>query len=219
MKKSISILCGFIGLSFVIMIHEFGHFIAAKLFGVAVPLFSIGFGPGLFGVRIGSTLFQLALFPIGGYVAISPKELELQPYLIKFIILSAGIVANILFAYVLLLFFRFKEINVRELMKEAMGQSQDALIGPIGIISIISYSAMLGFTPFLLVLAALSMGIGMFNIIPIPFLDGGQIAWYSIEALFGKKIPVAISDITTSIFFIFFILFILFITLKDVRRF
>ncbi len=218
MKKTTSVICGLLGLSFVIMIHEFGHFLAAKLFGVAVPLFSIGFGPALFGVRIGGTLFQLALFPIGGYVAIAPKQLAEQPYLIKLIILSAGIFANFLFAYILLLFFRFRKINVRALMMEATGQSNDSVVGPIGIISIISHSAALGLTYYLLVLAALSMGIGMFNLLPIPFFDGGQIAWYTIEALFGK-IPESVSNASSTLFFLLFILFILFITFRDVRRF
>jgi len=218
MKKSTSVILGLLGLSFVIMIHEFGHFLAAKLFGVAVPLFSIGLGPGLFGVRIGGTLFQLALFPIGGYVAIAQKELAAQPYLIKMIILTAGIAANFLFAYLLLLFFRFRQINIRALLMEASGKFNDSVIGPIGIISIISYSAALGLTHYLLVLASLSMGIGMFNLLPIPFFDGGQIAWYTVEALFGK-LPESVSDISSTIFFALFLLFILFITFRDVRRF
>ena len=79
MKKLTSIICGLLGLSFVIMIHEFGHFLAAKLFGVAVPLFSIGFGPGLFGVRIGGTLFSWRCFLLGGMWPLRKKSLQHSP--------------------------------------------------------------------------------------------------------------------------------------------
>ncbi len=51
-----------------VFIHEFGHFIVAKACGIHVPVFSIGFGRRLFGVRIGDTDYRVSLLPFGGYV-------------------------------------------------------------------------------------------------------------------------------------------------------
>lgn len=51
-----------------IFIHEFGHFLCAKLFGVRVEVFSLGFGPRLFGFRRGHTDYRVSALPLGGYV-------------------------------------------------------------------------------------------------------------------------------------------------------
>ena len=55
-------------LGILIFVHEFGHFIVAKLFNVKVEKFSLGFGPKLFGRQIGETEYLLSAFPLGGYV-------------------------------------------------------------------------------------------------------------------------------------------------------
>jgi len=55
-------------LGILIFVHEFGHFIVAKLFNVRVEKFSLGFGPKLFGKQIGETEYLLSAFPLGGYV-------------------------------------------------------------------------------------------------------------------------------------------------------
>jgi regulator of sigma E protease len=55
-------------LGVMILVHEFGHFAAAKLLGVRVEVFSIGFGKRLFGVRRGETDYRISALPLGGYV-------------------------------------------------------------------------------------------------------------------------------------------------------
>src|ERR1700691_2675272 len=55
-------------LGIVIFVHEWGHFIAAKLSGVRVDVFSFGLGPRLFGMKRGDTDYRLSAFPFGGYV-------------------------------------------------------------------------------------------------------------------------------------------------------
>ena len=55
-------------LGLLIFIHEFGHFLAAKLFGVKVEVFSLGFGGRLFGFQWGETYYQICWLPLGGYV-------------------------------------------------------------------------------------------------------------------------------------------------------
>ncbi|HIC08998.1 MAG TPA: RIP metalloprotease, partial [Aquificales bacterium] len=62
----------FIGI--LILVHEFGHFIVAKAFGVKVEVFSIGFGPPLIRKKWGETVYQIALLPLGGYVKMYGEE-------------------------------------------------------------------------------------------------------------------------------------------------
>ena len=65
-------------LGVLILAHELGHFLVAKLLGVKVLRFSLGFGPRLFGVKIGSTEYQISLFFLGGYLRLlgeDPSEL------------------------------------------------------------------------------------------------------------------------------------------------
>ena len=57
-----------------IAVHEFGHFITAKLFGIRVNEFSIGMGPALFKREKGETLYSLRLLPIGGYCAMEGED-------------------------------------------------------------------------------------------------------------------------------------------------
>lgn len=70
MKWLYGILCLF----FLILFHEFGHFIAAKIFGVKVESFSIGFGPILFHKTIKGTDYRLSLLPLGGYCGMKGEK-------------------------------------------------------------------------------------------------------------------------------------------------
>lgn len=70
MKWLYGILCLF----FLILFHEFGHFLAAKLFGVKVESFSIGFGPILLHRTIRGTDYRLSLFPLGGYCGMKGEK-------------------------------------------------------------------------------------------------------------------------------------------------
>ena len=97
-----------------IFVHELGHFIAAKLLGVKVVKFSIGFGPRLLGLRRGETEYVLALLPLGGYVKMAGDEpgaevapedrgrgfLEAPPWK-RFVIAFAGPAANLAFPVVI----------------------------------------------------------------------------------------------------------------------
>ncbi|NMC75110.1 MAG: site-2 protease family protein, partial [Geobacteraceae bacterium] len=76
-----SILSFIIVLGVLIFIHEFGHFLFAKLFRVGVEKFSLGFGPRLVGKRIGETEYRISAFPLGGYVKMVGEngEEELSP--------------------------------------------------------------------------------------------------------------------------------------------
>jgi regulator of sigma E protease len=58
----------------VVFVHELGHFMAAKLMGVYAPVFSLGWGRRLFGVRRGETDYRVSLIPLGGYVRMATRE-------------------------------------------------------------------------------------------------------------------------------------------------
>jgi regulator of sigma E protease len=99
-----------------VILHEFGHFIVAKLLKIRVETFSVGFGPRLFGKRWGTTDYRLSLIPLGGYVKLggdesnatiegdgesdipAPERFDLRPRWQKFLVMVAGPVMNILTA-------------------------------------------------------------------------------------------------------------------------
>jgi len=65
-----------------VVVHEFGHFLVAKLCGVRVEAFSVGFGPRLFGVKYGDTDYKVCLLPLGGFVKMTgenPGEVAMVP--------------------------------------------------------------------------------------------------------------------------------------------
>jgi regulator of sigma E protease len=63
-------------LGVIILVHEWGHFIVARLFGVRVDVFSIGFGPRLFGFKRGATDWRVSALPLGGYVRMAGQDLS-----------------------------------------------------------------------------------------------------------------------------------------------
>src|SRR5258706_16031804 len=67
----LSILEAIFGLGLLIVLHEGGHFLVARLCGMRVERFSIGFGPTLLGFKWGGTTFQIAPVPLGGFVQIT----------------------------------------------------------------------------------------------------------------------------------------------------
>src|SRR6266446_705609 len=99
-----------------VVIHEFGHFIVAKLFKIRVETFSVGFGPRLFGKKWGQTDYRVSAIPLGGYVKLGGDEsnaplegagatdipakerFDLRPRWQRILVALAGPVMNILTA-------------------------------------------------------------------------------------------------------------------------
>jgi regulator of sigma E protease len=109
----ISIVAVAVVLGFMILIHEFGHYAVAKLLGVRVEAFSIGFGKRLLGFRKGDTDYRISAIPLGGYVKMSgenpmdertgdPAEFMSHSRWHRFLIAIAGPSMNILLAIFLL---------------------------------------------------------------------------------------------------------------------
>lgn len=101
-------------LSVLILVHELGHFLVARLFGVGVLKFSLGFGPRIAGKTIGITDYRLSAIPLGGYVKmvgdepdaeILPEDIPLsfnhKPLFQRFLIVAAGPFSNLLLAVVI----------------------------------------------------------------------------------------------------------------------
>ncbi len=100
-------------LGIMILVHEFGHYAAAKSFGVRVDVFSIGFGKRLTGFRRGGTDYRISALPLGGYVKMAgespletrtgaPDEFMSHPRWQRFVIAAAGPAMNIILAVVVL---------------------------------------------------------------------------------------------------------------------
>jgi regulator of sigma E protease len=102
-------------LGIMVLVHEFGHFAVAKLCGIRVEVFSIGFGRRLFGFRSGDTDYRLSLLPLGGYVKMAgdnpgeaptgdPGEFNAHPRWQRVLVALAGPVANFILALVIMTF-------------------------------------------------------------------------------------------------------------------
>jgi len=105
-----------VGLGLVVFVHELGHFLIAKRVGIKVERFALGFGPRLFGFKRGETDYCVNLVPLGGYVKMSgqedfaalkdtdepdPRSYEGKSISQRMMVISAGVVMNVIFAAVL----------------------------------------------------------------------------------------------------------------------
>ena len=61
-------------LGLMVLVHEWGHFVVAKAFGVRVEVFSLGFGPRLWGRKRGDTDYRISALPLGGYVKMAGEN-------------------------------------------------------------------------------------------------------------------------------------------------
>ncbi len=117
-------------LGIIVLIHEFGHFIAARMVGVRVETFSFGFGKRLFGKKYGDTDFRVSLIPLGGYVKMAgeeewdennlkPDEFQAKNRGQKILVLVAGSVMNLLLAYVIFTIINITGVEIDSYKKES----------------------------------------------------------------------------------------------------
>ncbi len=118
-----TILATLVLLGVLIFVHELGHFWAAKAVGVGVERFSVGLGPRIWGFNRGETEYVIAAIPLGGYVKMqgmeeevleqmgggpseeggkkpAPGDFDGKPLLARALVISAGVIMNIIFAFV-----------------------------------------------------------------------------------------------------------------------
>lgn len=110
----LAVLAAIAVLAVLIVVHELGHFLAARLQGIYANRFSLGFGPIIWKYQGTETEYAIRAFPLGGFVGFpdddpdsdippnDPNLLRNRPILDRAIVISAGVIANLIFAYFLL---------------------------------------------------------------------------------------------------------------------
>lgn len=325
----------------IILIHEFGHFITAKMFKVKVNEFSIGMGPKLFQKKGKETAYSVRAFPIGGYVSMEgeddnsddPRAFCNQKAWKRFIVVCAGAILNLILGLILVLCIvlpkeklatntiaQFKEnsvsqssgLQVGDTIKKINGRGIfvevdivnqilssnsskidfvverdgkdiklndvefktekvkgaekeqlyidflvagkentvirsidysfryavslgrmiwlsfidlitgkvgfDQLSGPVGVGKAVGSAMEYGLSSVLTLMAFLSINIGIFNLLPIPALDGGRIFFILIEMIFRKPINKKYESYVHFVGIVVLLALMLVVTLKDIYR-
>ena len=331
----ITIISSIIIFLLVILIHEFGHFIVAKMNGVSVLEFSIGMGPKLFQRESNGTLYSMRVLPVGGYCQLegedeendSPNSLNNQSPLVRLKVILAGAIMNFILAFILLILLmsvsrvstevsgvikdspayssgiqtgdQIVSINGENVsdgeellksIKESQGdlnigvirdsQSKNIKVtprlennirkigvnfqeeyniknfsivkgfkkglitflnltgmlykflgmlitgqlglggvsGPVGVVKEIGNAAKTGVANLIFLLAYININLGVFNLLPIPALDGGRAIFILIEMIFGKKISQEKEGYIHMVGLILLLALIAIVTIKDVIK-
>lgn len=344
----------------IILLHEFGHFLFAKLFGVRVNEFSFGMGPRLWSRKGKTTEYSLRLFPIGGYVAMEGEDEESghkdafcnKKVWQRILIVFAGAFFNIVLGLVVILFLTFNMEHIPtniiarvedngihqpivlqegdrivsvngystenyqdlyyQLMRDADGvvdleirrgadllttrwdflwaklglsdtQSGEIitvkgytfttesandggiavkinflcysvpktfsraltysfqwtgamvkqvwyslwdiltgrfgfsdLSGPVGTATVISQASSYGYRSFLIVFALITINVGVFNLLPLPALDGGRLLFMLVELIFRRPIPAKYENFVHAAGMILLLILVAAVTFKDI---
>ena len=135
-------------LSFLVAVHEFGHLLAAKYFGMRVEQFSIGFPPKIFSFKKGETEYALSAIPLGGYVKISgmidesldteamklppqPWEFRAKPAWQRLIVMLGGIVVNLVVGVIIFIGITYV-YGQSYLLNDKINENGGYDVGPIG---------------------------------------------------------------------------------------
>jgi regulator of sigma E protease len=149
----LTILSTVVVLSILILVHELGHFLAAKAVNIQVPRFSLGFGKALWGFRWGETEFVISAIPLGGYVKMAGMEddeaaealeggaaaepvdpertFDHKPLWARTLVITAGVIMNMLFAWLVysVVTFAYGDFRVTE-TRVAVAAAPNAALDP-----------------------------------------------------------------------------------------
>lgn len=137
-----------LSLSFLVAVHEFGHLIAAKYFGMRVEQFSIGFPPKIWSFKKGETEYALSAIPLGGYVKISgmidesldaeamkqppqPWEFRSKPAWQRLIVMLGGIFVNVVVGILIFIGITYA-FGDTYLLKDVINENGGFHVGPVG---------------------------------------------------------------------------------------
>ena len=333
-----TIIIAIIIFSVFIFVHELGHFMAAKAFGIRVTDFALGFGPALFQVKKGDTNYALRLFPFGGYVSMEGEEessndersFEKQAVWKRAIVLAAGAIMNLILGLIVVFVvlnmqpnlgtvkvssFRNEAVSSEALHVDdeivringsriridndisfALVRDEDGLVdmqvlrdgqlvdiqvpfqmqtlstgqsaiyidftvygqektisnvlyngfhytisiakmvwvslvdlvtgkvgvsqlsGPVGVTAVISEATAMGLRPLLMLVAFITINLGVFNLLPLPALDGGKLFFLAIEAIRRKPVPPKYENYVHTAGFVLLLGLIVFVTFNDIIR-
>jgi len=336
-----SILVAVVGLALLIVLHEAGHFIAARLCGMRVERFSIGFGNALVSFKRGDTIYQIAPIPLGGFVQVTgmnpqeefdhsdPYVYPNRPRWMRFLVLAAGPGANYLTAIVIgflvlvsygqytgtttvdeivpgsaaqavglqpgdivaevkgrpvskptdvtqavrasagqpiqlkivrggspmnlevaprkdggggvyMIGVRFGQVRARGPLLDAVKEAvvmpfslsavllkniwdlvtrkiEGGLTGPLGIAKEMAGAAKQGLLKFLEILILISVALGVFNLLPLPGLDGGRIFFVGISALRRRDVSPAVETKIHMVGIMVLLLLLVVVTFNDIK--
>jgi regulator of sigma E protease len=187
----------FLTVSLLILLHELGHFLAAKRLGIPIARFSVGLGPKIWGFKMRETEYWLSLFPCGGYVMPAMKDEEAFdkiPLKNRILFSLAGPAANILAAFLGLSLMNvvklgFSVHSIVYLPLEQLGRmamqigtsvpllfsQPENLSGIVGIVAAGGAHVGLSFIKLLQFSVLLNVNLAVLNMLPILPLDGGKI--------------------------------------------
>lgn len=342
MLSLFSLLSVLVGLSLLIIIHEAGHFLAAKFYGILVEEFGFGLPPRIFGKKFGETLISFNWLPFGGFVRVYGerhgqeksdipiiRSFSHQPIFRRAVVILAGVVMNFLMGWWLISavfmigipkslavtdiksgsiaenagirrgdqIFGFDSVSeLTDFLKAGEGKEivlqiasagekkelkidfsdndgEDkgklgvylvesgiskigffpalargfieswnivlaifagvftlilglftdwsvfgGFVGPVGIVDIATQTVKSGLVNFLQLLSLISLNLAVFNILPIPALDGGRLLFLIIEKIKGGKVDPQKEMIAQAVSFSVLILLILGVTVQDILR-
>lgn len=228
-------------LGFLVLIHEAGHFLVARLCKIKVQEFAIGFGPVIWKKETKNTKYAIRLIPLGGFVNMlgeeerSDEEGSFSKSSIpkRIAIVAAGGLVNIIFAillYVILVWIITGNFIVAigssgdlviamwDTIKLLFtgGVSVDNLMGPIGISQVVAQTS--GVIDFFYIMAIISVSLGFTNLLPFPPLDGGKILIYIIEAIRRKPMKQDFELKLQMLGFLVLITLSIYVAINDVGR-
>lgn len=231
-----------------VLVHELGHFLAARALGMKVYEFSIGFPVSPRVIRFfkhKETEFTLRLLPLGGFVAFSKDGdpdgssgfLAVQRWK-RAIVVSAGPAFNAVFAFICIaaalafgkglpviesavqgLYFMQKAITGFFMLFSGSGPGFfESISGPLGIAMAAGQAAQSGGAGLLAFTGLLSLSLAVFNLLPVPALDGGQLVTIGIEAVRRKALGPAFYRFAGTAGIAVFVILTLIASWRDVSR-
>ena len=192
-------------ISLIILVHEGGHLLGARLCRIPVRTFSIGFGPRLAGFTRKGVDYRLSLIPLGGYIepAVSTEEeLYAIPLGRRLIFTLGGVAANIIFAILMLFLYRMlsQDISITSALLLAgenafsfmllivrsipsLFTNSNELAGIIGVVRQGGTFMAGNFHQVFSFAGLLSLNLAVINLLPLPVLDGGKALFYVLEKI------------------------------------